>query len=347
MIPVFILSSERSGSNLLRRILGTHSSVSAPPPINLFNTLTESLLYSGPLNQPENIRSIIEDAIKRSKVKDSHLSWNLPIDINDIYPELETGEIAEIVYRFYKYYSNREMKKLCVIKEHNLYKYMDNIVKYNTNAKFLYLVRDGRDVICSNKKIKSRKRHVYAMAHQWKYEQINCIKEYNECSAKGNIALLRYEKLLENPYKEIKRICDFLGIGFEKEMLGFYRHNKSKTEASQTEFWENLDQPLMQNNKGKFLNELTKQQLHIVETIAGEVLELLGYPLVSRKQFKIGLVNRIKYQLLDKIYLNIYNKDIYADSSIKNLRNERRKISKHRRKHRKVIMNKLKYFDEI
>ena len=36
MRPVFIMSSERSGSNLVRRMLGGHSAISAPVPPRLW-----------------------------------------------------------------------------------------------------------------------------------------------------------------------------------------------------------------------------------------------------------------------------------------------------------------------
>ncbi|MFW6046521.1 MAG: hypothetical protein ACOCP4_01875 [Candidatus Woesearchaeota archaeon] len=121
MFPAFILSSERSGSNLLRRILGTHSSISAPPPINLFNTLSESLLYSGPLNKDDNINSLIKEALKRSVIEGTHLSWEKMFTQEMIYPNLEKGSIPDIVYQFYKFYPVNEGCDLCIIKENNLY----------------------------------------------------------------------------------------------------------------------------------------------------------------------------------------------------------------------------------
>ena len=346
MIPVFILSSERSGSNLLRRILGSHSSISAPPPINLFNTLSESLLYSGPLNNKDNIKSLINDAIKRSVINGTHLSWEKSATQDIIYSQLKNGSLPEIVYQFYKFYADREDNELCIIKENNLYHYVDEIVKLIPNAKFIFLARDVRDVVCSNKKIKLRKRHVYALAHQWREENVSYIKLYNKFSLDGNIEIVRYEDLLDDFCGEIKRLSNFLNIEFEEDMLDFYIQNESNNEAKQTEFWKNLNKPLMNSNKGKFFNELSKREIRIIETITSDVLEILGYPIFSKHFLKIGFLRRLKYHLLDNIYRKIFSRDAYVDRSIQNLRAGRKQILKNRKDHQKAILKEIKYFNE-
>jgi len=40
MNPIFIMSSERSGSNLLRKMLGMHSELADPPPPHMWRHLT-------------------------------------------------------------------------------------------------------------------------------------------------------------------------------------------------------------------------------------------------------------------------------------------------------------------
>lgn len=200
--------------------------------------------------------------------------------------------------------------------------------------------------MCSNKKIKSRKRHVYTLAQQWREENINHIKSYNKFSLNGNIDILRYEDLLDNPYDEIKRLTNFLNVNFEYNMIDFHIQKESNTEAAKTEFWKNFNKPLMNKNKGKFLNELSKNDIRIIETITSDVIEILGYPLFSKHYLKFGFLRRIKYHLLDNIYRLAYSRDANRDSSIQNLRAGRRQIIENRKYNQKAILKQIKYFNE-
>ncbi len=338
MIPIFILSSERSGSNLLRRILGAHSLISAPPPLHLFHTLSELLIYTGPLNQSENIQSIVEDAVARTKIKGTHLSWNIDIDLNKIYSNINTGSLPEIIYMIYKQYTDSEQSKFCIIKENNLYEHVDYIINYLNSAKFIFLVRDARDVICSNKKIKSRKGHVYALAEKWNYEQTKNIQIYNKISLNNKIILIRYEDLLNNPYNEIERICKFIGIDFESEMIHFHNDESANIEANKTEYWKNLNQPLMKYNQGKYLKELSRREIHIVETVTRQIMEILGYSLLTSRNLRIGVLKILKYRLLDNFYRKIYHRNIYRDDSLQHLNKEMNKILNIRKKAKKRLL---------
>jgi len=45
--------------------------------------------------------------------------------------------------------------------------------------------------------------------------------------------------------------------------------------------WQNLEKPIMRNNTGKFLKELTTDEIELFEMINKSVLTKLAYPLIT------------------------------------------------------------------
>ncbi|WP_417609703.1 sulfotransferase family protein [Owenweeksia hongkongensis] len=125
------------------------------------------------------------------------------------------------------------------------------------SQKVIFIVRDGRHCILSKMK---RTGQGYERALQrWKYST----KVLNEFSKQGvNLHLCRYEDLLQNPEGELSRICEFLGVQFERDML------KGPS---------NSMMPEMYAGKGlRPVSELTEEQKLWTKDIKEE-LEQLGY----------------------------------------------------------------------
>ena len=61
MNRVFIMSSERSGSNLLRSILDSHQDIAAPPALQLFRQFNRILPFYGSLEIDENFELLKND----------------------------------------------------------------------------------------------------------------------------------------------------------------------------------------------------------------------------------------------------------------------------------------------
>jgi len=98
---------------------------------------------------------------------------------------------------------------------------------------------------------------------------------------KDRFFALNYESLISHPEAIIKQLCAFLDIAYNENMLCFYNSNESKTTAAAGEMWQNLEKPIMRNNTGKFLKELTTDEIELFEMINKSVLTKLAYPLIT------------------------------------------------------------------
>lgn len=152
----------------------------------------------------------------------------------------------------------------------------DEINLYFDNPKYIYLYRDPRDVTLSFKKAVIGEKHPYFIAKQWNQLQERCIEQINWHGTES-IFPISYENLLANPEETVKNLCQFLNINFSKKMLDFHKSKEAERSAKSSSLWENLSQPIKSNNSKKFMTELTSDEIEIIESITGNVMDTLGY----------------------------------------------------------------------
>ena len=275
MKHIYIMSSERSGSNLVRKNLGNHSKIIAPPPPHLLRHLHNNLYRYGDLSVDKNLRLLVSHAVKMVNIKDSHLTWNVDINVDEVLSKIKKRNLTNVVSCVYDLYTQKQNKNIWVSKENNLFDFADSILLNHQDSKFIYLVRDGRDVACSVLKVPSHDKEIYYIAEEWVKEQITCLNVYQEFRPHNNVFLLKYEWMLEDQNAAIQDLCKFLEIDYEPEMLNFFMDESSKQEAKKTDYWKNLSKPIITTNKNKYLRELSSRQIAVFNTVAKHVFDVL------------------------------------------------------------------------
>ncbi|MGD8712580.1 MAG: sulfotransferase domain-containing protein, partial [Thiohalophilus sp.] len=86
-----------------------------------------------------------------------------------------------------------------------------------------------------------------------------------------------YEDLTSRPREVVADLSQFLGIDFKEEMLAFHQSNEAQNAASSSSLWQNVVQPIISSNSKKFMKEMSEHDIRIVESIAGDVMDRLGY----------------------------------------------------------------------
>ena len=299
MKPVFIMSSERSGSNLIREMLNAHQNISAPPAIQMPRILASYLPYYGDLRSDDKIKRIIEDALALNQAYPSPLDVQTSVD--EIISVLPERTIWGVISTIYASHAKFHGKSCWVSKDNNLFEHAFAIKQTLPDARFIYLVRDGRDYASSMLRVGISSTHIYGIAKQWKKEQLACLKVFFSMG-KDSVYLLRYEDLLADPSSTLQSVCEFLDEPFDAAMLNFHDQDTAKLLASQSAFWENLSKPVLSTNTGKFKTELSRKQIALFEAIAGHELILLGYSRVTNSQIKEPpRILRVWYLVLDAL----------------------------------------------
>ncbi len=268
---IFYLGSERSGGNLLTRLLDSHSMISGPAPLHLVRTLFNNIQKYGDLNTETNWEVLINDIVDLFNHKLG--IWQSKITKEELLKNIKSRGVAGIVE--YVYSKEADNKPLRFIKENKCYQFYDQIKTTFTGTKFIYLVRDPRDVVLSFLKSPNHFLTLEEAADLWNKEQQEFMKLYNEDD--DNILLIKYEELIAHPEEQLARICNFLGLEYEPSMLEFNQKKLTSENAHRIADWSNLSAKVLSDNAGKYKKELGKQQVVQVEMLCMEAMQILGY----------------------------------------------------------------------
>jgi len=302
--PIFIVGTERSGSNLLRAILNAHENICIPHPPHIMNELAHLAPKYGDLSQERNFRKLIDHAVR---VVELHFApWDVVIDRELVFKEAAGRDLYCIKRAIYEQYMRAKGKTRWGCKSTFMIHHTDLVRKYHKTPKFIHLVRDGRDVAVSARDSVFNHFHPYYVAQLWARQQQLAIKLSRELPA-DQFLTVHYEHLTANPEKEVRRICDFISEPYSDHMLNYASRPDSTRLAGISKSWENLAKPILANNTKKYRTKLTAEEIFVVERNALQELLHFGYVLENDQRAlrqsaaaPLPVNKRIKYFLLEK-----------------------------------------------
>jgi hypothetical protein len=271
--PVFIIGSERSGSNLLRLVLNAHSRITVPHPPHFMRYLAPIGESYGDLTVVSNRRALTRDALMLLR---RHLHpWPHPINEHRVVAEA-SPTVFGVIAAIYEQYRIAEVKARWGCKSTFMVEYVrDVLVEYPT-ARFIWLVRDPRDVASSAKRSVFGYCDPFLMARLWEIQQQ---KGFDALQRWGPqvVHLLRYEDLVTQPEREVSRICDFLAEQIEPAMLEHHRSKAARQTAGLSESWRNAAKPIFATRIGAHESGLTRRERLLVDKATAEMKRQLGY----------------------------------------------------------------------
>lgn len=278
--PVFLLASERSGTNLLRRRLTESQDVIfGPAPLHFLKHMHYATPYYGNLKDNDNFFRFIQDGLGLAH---HHFSpWGVdfqPSEIIEAYPTLVGGKRSSVgvMHAMYTLYAKSKGYSTYFCKDNHLFNFVNDIRLAIPGARFVYLHRDPRDVILSQKKRPSQNHGVAYLSRLWQDEQIKCILCMSALTKVDEFLKISYEDFVEDEDGILRRLAAFLGLemsGGLKGALGSERRDIHE--------WENLDSPTIQNNVGKFKHGLSVSAVRKIEGICWPQMCWLGYKPVN------------------------------------------------------------------
>lgn len=205
-----IVGAGRGGTSLLTGLLDYHSGLEVG--FELFSAaylVGRDLPYQGPKLFHKRVTAYIS-ACKQKANKYPNVLWGNKITTEQI-ARLEDHNLAnpesiiDILDRFFNHYLEGKA--------------------------IIFVLRDGR--ACVNSKVKRLGRPIEKACKGWQYS-VKCFKFFETCH--DNNICIRFEDLLHNPEKTLTKICDFLKIPYQEEMLRGTNNKKMRPEYQKNKF---------------------------------------------------------------------------------------------------------------
>lgn len=277
-----MIGTQRSGSNLLRLMLNQLNEISAPHPPHILERFMPLLPVYGDLIIPENFYALVDDVCKL--VEYNPVPWTgINLNREEIIERCHQPLLTEIARVIYEIKAASENAQIWMCKSMANIHYAEQLEEH-IKPLYLHLYRDGRDVACSFKKAIVGEKHIYHLAQQWKTEQDLSIALMKQLGEK-RVIQVKYEDLLANPEREMRRLCAFTGIEYNAAVMDYHTSTEAKNTAQSGAMWQNVQQPVIAGNYNKYRTELSEQEIRLFELVAGDTLQALGYNLNYSKHF--------------------------------------------------------------
>jgi hypothetical protein len=328
--PIFIIGTERSGSNLLRLILNSHSQIAVPHPPHIMRDFSPFLSFYGNLEEQRNFHRLVEDIVR---VVNHHFApWPFKLEFSQVVKKIEVQTLYGIHVALHEVFREFSLKPRWACKSTFMFSHIPEICKTHMNPKFLHLVRDPRDVAASAKNSIFSSYHPINEAKLWLRQQ-NEIQELREkYLSERSYYHVAYEELVTSPKETISKIMDFLELRFEGRQLNFFETDEALTLSRLSKSWENCGTPVKQDKVGRFRIVLSKREVSQIESIAVKKMNEFGYSIeteateampwpLTLKAYEIFLMLRAESQSLvqDKNAIPRWNKKMM----IKKLKTQR------------------------
>jgi protein-tyrosine sulfotransferase len=278
--PFYVISCGRSGSTLLASLLDSHSKLSVPPEeFVLANSVVKYRLYN--FLEWKDICGIITAEFLRAA---GTMDWKLQspqVLIQELYDlpakERSFEKIIDMVFCAYLE-QNGQKGRSWGNKSPMLTDQFDIIYPaIKKNARFIGLIRDGRDVITSILKKNQEADAIWA-GKKWE-NSIKHIDHLEKTLAPQDFLLVKYENLVEKPVEVLTKVLQFLQFEYEETMLLRGDYLKKLGRAGKLEAFQNVANPISKSSVGRWKTNLKEEDLNLAMPYLKDGLKKYGYEL--------------------------------------------------------------------
>jgi Sulfotransferase family len=282
----FVVGVGRSGTTLLRMMLDAHPQLAIPPETQFAGELLDA-----------------DEAGERGPGLVAQITAARNWDDFGLGPEELEGRVgeradaAEVLRVFYALYAERQQKPRWGDKTPNHVTRMRRLGELLGEARFVHLIRDGRDVALSRRgRGMGSGKPIAATAELWQRRIERARKQARRLG--GRYLELRFEDVVADPEPGLRAVCELVELDFDPAMLAYHERAPQRL----AELGGDLDsgggriprsgserlashalaaEPPSAERTGAWRTEMSEAERREFEAVAGGLLAELGYDVPS------------------------------------------------------------------
>jgi Sulfotransferase family len=215
----FVVGAARSGTTMLRLMLDAHSELAIPPETQFVPELIDAA--KDPSAGPTQLAEML---VTHRRFADFGLDGG---EVRRAFAEIEPFEVSEAIRAFFSLYAAKERKPRWGDKTPGYALCMRKIHRNIPEARFIHLIRDGRDVRLSQLGRGSDHPSPEQHARRWR-RRVQKARDQGEYLP--HYIEVRYEDLVADPESQLRRLCEFCSLDWDSDMLHFHERAASRLE---------------------------------------------------------------------------------------------------------------------
>lgn len=277
--PIFLFGMERSGTTLLAMMVGAHPAIAVPLSttgmwFDFFGSISAE--YNN-IDTDKGLRRLIQDVSINERIR----LWEVKLDVGRIIDQSGLSDFGSVVRAFHQEYAQQVGKTLWANSDIATLDKMHIANTWFEDARFVHLVRDGRDVALSHQTMPFGAGNILECAQAWRFRVEKNLR-MGAMVGSERYYLVRYEDLVLQPDKTLRGLCEFLAVPYAKEMLEYARTVDKRVPADRMWLWPALKKPPQKSKVRQWQRKFTSAQRMVFEDVAGPLLQELGYETLGR-----------------------------------------------------------------
>ena len=278
--PFFIIGHPRSGTTLLRAIMSRHRSTFVPPENGGLPRMIR--VFGGLRRSPWEV--VVDRVLEEFERGYEYESWGLdPEDIRQRAMGLseESRTLAGLIALFYLRYGALYAPGKTVWGDKTTpgsFRYLGKLSLVFPDARYVHILRDGRDCVASAMNAGFFGRDVELAARAWRDNVRMCRRLRRDLGAGGEYFEVRYEQLVSDVAGQVRAICEFLQLEPDTQMLEHQGNVEQRLPDVETlSQHANVTRPVFQDSVGRWRLALSREQVRLASRIMGSELAHYGY----------------------------------------------------------------------
>lgn len=294
--PIFIIGAPRSGTTFLTRLLNKFLDIHIARDGGTILRYKKLLPNYGDLSQPSNMQRLINNLFEDYFFNQRILQRGFNVPKEDVIANFKGNSFAELMDYLLTKLAKAKGKTRWGNKRPSYSLQVNELSELFPSARFLHIIRDGRDVALSMRKATASpmERNWYYSAKLWELHIMQARIQGQQLPA-GRYKEIKYEDLMKEPVSLFQEIVRFMGEPDENlERL--------------KKFDKEIREMIKPNNYDKWKRDLPEKAIRIVEQAVGPTLRELQYPIMFpeliNKQF--NLIQRAEFYV-DNIWSKTFS----------------------------------------